>query len=259
MSWNYDNIILAKPAVAEPAATPEPARQNANVPAFSEDEMRSIKAAPAEVQTAIAGLLAQNLPSNDLILGVREALAASGQAPLGMDAMVAGPTGQGLGNALGIVETARESGRSTTTEQDIELTKIRVESQTKQLLASGASETEIQQAAAAAATTPELANVAKEVAQQQVDAEKFNLFSGAGNNEAQDNSMASFIGAGMRATVTAGTNPLALFAKDANVSADRMPFLDMGSTTLAIAAMGQSGFTPSNVPDVRQNIGIGRS
>lgn len=100
--------------------------------------------------------------------------------PIGNDAMVATPTGQGLSQQLDLVHQAQAQGKTTVSENDLALLKSRVEAQVKQLIASGATDAQIQQAVAGMAATPELAHVAREMAQQQLDAEKFNLFSTRG-------------------------------------------------------------------------------
>lgn len=112
------------------------------------------------------------------------------EMPLGNDAMVATPTGQGLSNKLDLAAKAREAGLSTHSEQDVALLKARVESQVKQMIASGASDAQIQQAVAGLAHNPELAGIAKDMAQQQLDAEKFNLFSSRGGLAVADVSQA---------------------------------------------------------------------
>lgn len=113
----------------------------------------------------------------------------SGQDPVGNDVMVAAPTGMELRTEIEMVQQSA----NTFTDKDIELLKSRVESVVKQMMAEGRSDAEIQQAVAGMATSPELAGIAKEAAQQQLDADKFNMFSTRNDEQAQDQGM-QFLG-----------------------------------------------------------------
>lgn len=202
--------------------------------------------------------------------------------PLGNDAMVATPDGQGLLTALGVQQTAAENGRSTVDERDIALMKLVVESTVKQLMAQGSSDAEIQQAISSLPYAPELAKIAQEIAQQQLDADKFNMTStrqangpGAGTGgPAQGHFVAEALGGIVGAAavasaasespahataettqpeagqavpgvMTASAQPPAPSspASEYGLASDaRYPFIELGSTTAALAAMGN--FTP---------------
>ena len=133
--------------------------------------------------------------------------------PIGNDAMAATATGQALGQRLDLAHQANAQGKSTISEKDIALLKSRIEAQVKQMIASGAKDAEIQQAVAGLAGNPELAGIARDMAQQQLDAEKFNLFS----------------------------------TRNAGQDGQRFAFLDMGKTTEALAT---NTLTPANVKDL---------
>ncbi len=220
------------------------------VPAFTEQELKRISTASPEIQTAVAELLSQKLAPEQLVLSVREVLAAeAGHAPVGNDIMVATPTGQALDNELGIAAQQSANGQTSITDADIALLKSRVESTVKQMIASGASDEDIQKAVAGMGSTPELASLAQEMAQQQLDAEKFNLF-----NTRDANGQGADVGAGFSVVgaIAAAVGGAVMAAEPEQavegVTAARMPFLDMGSTTAALA------FNPPpvpNVPDVR--------
>jgi hypothetical protein len=242
MAWDYSNILPPESVADTPSVASAPVAVSAKpVPtAFTEDDMRRIAASPAHVQTALAELLSQKLPPDELIpavLGVLEKHEVQ-HAPIGNDIMVATPTGLGLNNELGIAAQQAANGQTTITEADIALLKSRVESTVKQMIASGASDDEIQKAVAQMGSTPELASMAQEMAQQQLDAEKFNLFNARGNEDQSASNMLSTVGA-----VVGGL----AFAKSAHiqasphgVTAERMPYEDLdkiyGSTTAFLAS-----------------------
>jgi hypothetical protein len=76
------------------------------------------------------------------------------------------------------------NGYTTTKSEDIERLTFAVQNTVKQMIAAGASDAKIQQAVGnLPGVTPELAAVAEQVAQQQLDAEKFSLLADARNNE----------------------------------------------------------------------------
>ena len=133
--------------------------------------------------------------------------------PTGNNAMAATPTGQGLGHKLDIAHQANAQGKSTFSEKDIVLLKSRVEAQVKQMIASGAKDADIQQAVAGLAGNPELVAIARDMAQQQLDAEKFNLFNTRGVGQ----------------------------------EGSRFTFLDMGKTTEALA---KNDLVPANAKDL---------
>jgi hypothetical protein len=98
-------------------------------------------------------------------------------SPIGNDVMVATPTGLGMQRELDELALAQQNGRSTHTAEDIERMTFAIEATVKQMIAGGASDTDIQQAVGQLpGVTPELSQLAQQVAQQQLDAEKFNLF-----------------------------------------------------------------------------------
>lgn len=110
-----------------------------------------------------------------------------GVAPVGNDAMVATATSQGLSNDIAIAQQQNAHGQSTYNEQDIALLTSRVEARVKQMIASGATDQEIQQSVGNMAP-PELADIAHKAAQAQIDAEKFNIFSSRnGNGQSANN------------------------------------------------------------------------
>lgn len=113
-------------------------------------------------------------------------------AAVGSDIMVATPTGQGLANAI----QEADSHSSTIDQQDIALLQTRVESLVKQMMAQGAPDAEIQQAVAQLAPNMELAGVAQQIAQQQLDADKFNMFSNRNDDASQSASMGAGMGLG---------------------------------------------------------------
>lgn len=235
---------------------------------FTQEELAYVANASPEFQNKVAAYMADGLRDGDLTAAVRADIARDQglqRDPVGSDIMVAGPTGMGLNNALDLQHTAQENGRSTVNEKDVELLKVRVESRVKQMIAQGATDEEIQQAASQMAGTPELSAIAQQLAQQQLDAEKFNIFN---NRDHNLNEGANFALAGTVIAAAAGTVAYAaaseasasnLVANPYGLDTAPLPYLDMGPTTAALA------FNPPpvpNVPDVRapgQNRGNGIS
>ncbi len=131
------------------------------------------------------------------------------------------PTGQGQAQQMAMVGNAKAQGRSSYSQEDATALAARATTLAQQMMARGASDAEIQQAVGnLAGNNSELASVARDAAQRQMDADKFNLFSNRNSEQSQD--------------------------------AQRMEVLDMGPTTAALALIGlKGGFTPTPVRDVR--------
>ena len=195
---------------------------------FTAEQEAMIRNAPPHMLQQIYQLLQQGLSPDQLTNAVSELLARAQQqtvqvgfgSPVGNDAMVATPDGQGLSDQIGIAGQQAANGQTTISEKDVEMLKSRVESLVKEGIARGASDSEIQQTVGSLAGSPELASMAREMAQQQLDVEKFNLFNTRNGQETQ--------------------------------SPDRFDVLNMGGTTAALAA-AERGFVsgPGIIPDVR--------
>lgn len=254
MSWSYDIPEIREDA---PVTTQAPTAVEPSVPPASEltpAEIDAIRNAPPEVQTQLATLLSNGLQGQELVSAIRDML--------GADPAVMSPTGQGFANTLAQAQLASDNGMSSFTDQDIELVRRRVETITKQLMAQGATDAEIEQAAAQLAGSPEMVAIAKEAAQQQVDAQKFNLFSSRpAEAQAQDQggqetmgALAAVLGLGAAAAVMAPQEQ-----RPYDLPSASMEQKDMGPTGQALYLAGLTGgFTPSNVPDVRVELGIER-
>lgn len=94
----------------------------------------------------------------------------------GNDGLVAAPNSMELMTEVGMLGHQYENGLTTTNSADVERMTFAVKATVKQMIASGASDADIQQAVGnLPGVTPELASVAQQVAQQQLDAEKFAL------------------------------------------------------------------------------------
>lgn len=123
-------------------------------------------------------------------------------APLSRDAMMATPLGQEAATNLALAEQAQESGRSTFDERDIENLKARVENRVKELQASHATPEEILATAAQmAGGSPELAAIAQDTAQAQIDTQKFNVFAAPAAEQAAPEQVVNPLAAAL-----AGTN-----------------------------------------------------
>ena len=184
---------------------------------FTEEELQRIINAPKEVQEKIAQYAALYKDDTAQLIG-----SVRGVLGPGNDAMVESPTSVGLADKVAQVQQTSGT-ENTFNQKDLELLKDRVQSRVKEMIASGASDAQIQQAVAGMAGSPELASVAKEVAQQQLDAEKFNIF----NTRNQNNQNTEM------------------------VADNRLPYKDLGDTLAAIAAAGQ--FIPqADLPNLKK-------
>jgi hypothetical protein len=139
-----------------------------------------VKDAPEWLQTNIAARLALtpiNQNDGQTAAIVQNMIIDSTLPPLGVDAMVQTPTAQGTQLERDELQLAQQNGRTTHTEQDIERMTFAIEAQVKQMIAAGATDADIKQAVGNLPNvTPELSQLAQQIAEQQLSAEKFNLF-----------------------------------------------------------------------------------
>lgn len=129
---------------------------------------------PAEVQAGVLHHVTNNpnMSPDEVAALMRDTLAQYGEA----NGLVAAPNGMELRTEVGEVRQQYANGFTTTTSDDIERLTFAVQNTVKQMIAQGATDAEIQQAVGQLpGVTPELAAVAEQVAQQQLDAEKFAL------------------------------------------------------------------------------------
>lgn len=129
---------------------------------------------PPEVQAGVLQYVTNNpdMTPADVAGLMHDTLAEYGQA----NGLVAAPNGMEHMTEVGMLGQQFANGMTTTTSQDIERLTFAVQNTVKQMIAAGASDDEIQQAVGnLPGVTPELAAIAEQVAQQQLDAEKFAL------------------------------------------------------------------------------------
>lgn len=138
---------------------------------------------PAEVQAGVLQYVTNNpeLTPAEVAGLMRDTLAEYGQA----NGLVAAPSGMELMTEVGMLGQQFANGLTTTTSQDIERLTFAVQATVKQMIAAGASDDAIQQAVGnLPGVTPELSQLAQQVAQQQLDAEKFALIDTRNNEPA---------------------------------------------------------------------------
>jgi hypothetical protein len=105
---------------------------------------------------------------------------------VGADIMVATPDAVGTQLERAELQLAQENGRTSHTEQDIERMTLAVEARVKQMMATGASDKEILAAVGSLpGVTPELQQLAQQVAEQQLAPDQFNIFSTRNQEEGQ--------------------------------------------------------------------------
>lgn len=138
---------------------------------------------PPEVQAAVLQYVTNNpdMTPADVAGLMHDTLAEYGQA----NGLVAAPNGMDLMTEVGLLGQQFANAMTTTTSQDIERLTFAVQNTVKQMIAAGASDDEIQQAVGnLPGVTPELSQLAQQVAQQQLDAEKFALVDTRNNEPA---------------------------------------------------------------------------
>lgn len=138
---------------------------------------------PPEVQAVVLQYVSNNpdLTPAEVAGLMRDTLAEYGQA----NGLVAAPSGMERMTEVGMLGQQFANGLTTTTSQDIERLTFTVQATVKQMIAAGASDDEIQQAVGnLPGVTPELSQLAQQVAQQQLDAEKFALIDTRNNEPA---------------------------------------------------------------------------
>lgn len=138
---------------------------------------------PPEVQAGVLQYVSNNpdLTPAEVAGLMYDTIAEYGQA----NGLVAAPNGMELMTEVGMLSQQHANGLTTHTSQDIERLTFTVQATVKQMIAAGASDDEIQQAVGnLPGVTPELSQLAKQVAQQQLDAEKFALIDTRNNEPA---------------------------------------------------------------------------
>lgn len=138
---------------------------------------------PPEVQTGVLQYVTSNpdMTPADVAALMHSTLAEYGQA----NGLVMAPNGMELMTEVGMLGQQFANGLTTTTSQDIERLTFTVQATVKQMIAAGASDDAIQQAVGnLPGVTPELSQLAQQVAQQQLDAEKFALIDTRNNEPA---------------------------------------------------------------------------
>ena len=144
--------------------------------------LAEFKTLPQDLQTGLLQYVTNNPDMSPAQVAglMRDTLAEYGQA----NGLVAAPNGMELHNEVGELRQQYENGLTTINSSDIERLTFAVQNTVKQMIAQGASDDAIQQAVGnLPGVTPELSQLAQQVAQQQLDAEKFTLLADARNNE----------------------------------------------------------------------------
>ncbi len=138
---------------------------------------------PPEVQAAVLQYVTNNpdMTPADVAALMHDTLTEYGQ----VNGLVAAPNGMELMTEVGMLGRQHENGYTTHTSEDIERLTFAVQNTVKQMIAAGASDDAIQQAVGnLPGVTPELSQLAQQVAQQQLDAEKFALIDTRNNEPA---------------------------------------------------------------------------
>lgn len=248
---NYFAAIDEAPAPAVQAPAPAP---EAATPAFSDAQIDALKTQfmtlPPEQQASI----------------VQEMAAQGIQGPQDVaaylqNAMSATATGLDLAIERGELDMSQSAGRTSVSDADVERVVARAEAVATQMIASGASDKEIQQAVAQLpGNNLEVAAVVEAKVQQQLDADKFNMFSTRNADDAQQSAGAAAVLPTVGALLGAGaaTSVAAAEPNAYGVTAERMPFQDIPPAQF-FAALGNLSApqTPNVAIDRGQGMGLG--